>query len=69
MIDQAYFQEILNTQVTRANWVYEEMWTYWKKKHSHMQHDDLTRHWSVTKCDLLEVYCSENGQLTHQASK
>ena len=69
VVDQAYFQDVLNNQVDRANWVYEEMWTYWKKKHPQFQLQDFRRHFSTSHCDLLEVYCSEGSQLTQQTSK
>ena len=69
VVDQAYFQDVLNNQVDRANWVYEEMWTYWKKKHPQFQLQDFRRHFSTSHCDLLEVYCSEDSQLTQQTSK
>ena len=69
VVDQAYFQDVLNNQVDRANWVYEEMWTYWKKKHPQFQLHEFQRHFSTSHCDLLEVYCSEDSQLTQQTSK
>ena len=65
--DAAYFHDVLLQQSEKHNWVYEEMWTYWKKKFSWMKAEEVRQHWSVSKCDLLEVYCSEDSQLTKQA--
>ena len=48
------------------NWVYQEMWTYYRKKHTHLSWEDLQQHWKKSHCDLLEVYCSSDSQLTAQ---
>ena len=65
--DAAYFHDVLLQQSEKHNWVYDEMWIYWKKKFSWMNAEEVKRHWSISRCDLLEVYCSEHSQLTKQA--
>eukprot|EP00435_Cladocopium_sp_Y103_P071338 s690_g37.t1 len=68
VLDPSYFQDILMSQHGKHNWVYEEMWQYWHKKHAHMSLEALQRHWTHSYCDVLEVYCSQDSQLTQQAS-
>ena len=67
VLDPAYFTDALSEQNTcRSNWVVDEMWQYFQKSHPHMTQDDTQRHWSINKIDLLEVYCSEDSQMTKQ---
>eukprot|EP00435_Cladocopium_sp_Y103_P064884 s1727_g26.t1 len=50
------------------NWVFEEMWTYWSKKHGLSDPAAVQRHFSSPGIDLLEVYCDQESQLTKQAT-
>ena len=65
--DTSYFQEVLQGQHGRYNWVYQEMWTYFQKKHAHLSLEDMQKHLQKSRCDLLEVYCSSDSQLTGQS--
>lgn len=67
--DPQYFLDIMFQQEGKYNWVYEEMWTYWKKKYPQWSYAEMQRHLASSKCDLLEVYCAEHSQLTHQATQ
>ena len=42
------------------------MKAYYSKKYSHMTLDDIQRHWHTPKSHMLEVYCSDQSQLTQQ---
>ena len=42
VVDQAYFQDILNAQVGRADWVLEEIWMYRNKKHPQYRLEDFS---------------------------
>ena len=66
VIDHAYFSQTKHEDVGNDNWVYEEMWNYFGKKHSHMNPATVQSHWKKSYCDVLEVYCSDTSQLTHQ---
>lgn len=66
VIDHAYFSQLKHEGVERSNWVYEEMWNYFFQKHSHMNSTAIQSHWKKSYCDVLEVYCSDTSQLTHQ---
>ena len=66
VIDHAYFSQTKHEDVGNDNWVYEEMWNYFGKKHLHMNPDMVQSHWKKSYCDVLEVYCSDTSQLTYQ---
>lgn len=65
-LDVNYFEGIENQLQGQHNGVHEEMWTYYSKKYSHMTLDDIQRHWHTPKSHMLEVYCSDQSQLTQQ---
>lgn len=44
-----------------SNWVADEMWKYFQKKGYNQYHLG-----KASRCDLVEVYCSHNSQLTRQ---
>lgn len=69
IIDSGYFIDIILDQVDRGNWVYEEMWRYWKAKQNLTSIQQVQHHFSKCLCDLFEVYCSSESQLTAQAQK
>ena len=64
--DTNYFLDILHTHESGDNWVYEEMWLYFQRKNPHLSLDAIQSHLKSCRCDVLEVYCSANSQLTHQ---
>ena len=64
--DQEFFDDKAYTTTTWSNWVADEMWEYFHKKFPNHRLSDLEAHFSQSKIDLLEVYCSESSQLTHQ---
>ena len=68
-MDPEYFIGVSKEHDGFDNVVFEEMWKYFHDKHGHMSQEQLRRHWQTSKCDLLEVYCTEQSQLTYQSSK
>ena len=64
--DQEFFHDDVSTATTWSNWVIDEMWKYFRKKFPNYRLSDFDQHFSHSKIDLLEVYCSESSQLTHQ---
>ena len=68
-MDPEYFIGVSKEHDGFDNFVSEEMWKYFHAKHGHMSQEQLRRHWQTSKCDLLEVYCTEQSQLTYQSSK
>ena len=45
----------------KTNWVADEMWEYFSKKGYNQTHLEKS-----SKCDLIEIYCSQDSQLTRQ---
>ena len=66
--DPEYFIHNLTSEVPFDNWVHEEMWTYFHKSHPNMTEHEIHGYFKKSKIQILEVYCSENSQLTHQGS-
>ena len=56
-------ETVFETQKINTNWVANEMWGYLKKK-GFLDRDQ--RYIQKDACDLLEVYCSQDSQLTKQ---
>jgi hypothetical protein len=66
VIDTAYFQQGYEHNNYKYNWVYDEMWQYFSKKFSYMTADQVQKHWSSKRLQVLEVYCSDTSQITRQ---
>eukprot|EP00435_Cladocopium_sp_Y103_P007616 s5467_g2.t1 len=66
VVDASYFQEPTCALQEQTNWVDVEMWQYFHNKYPHYSLRDLEHHFSHCRIDVLEVYCSESSQLTHQ---
>ena len=66
VMDPLYFTEIFQKLPQRTNWVYEEMWTYYRNKYQLQDPAEIHQHWQKSKVHLLEVYCSSDSQLTRQ---
>ena len=64
--DKEFFEENICFSLNWSNWVSEEMWTYWRKKFPNYRLSNFEYHFSQSKTDVLEIYCSESSQLTHQ---
>jgi hypothetical protein len=69
VFDPTYFISNLTHEIPFDNWVYDEMWDYFRKSHPTLTADDVHRHLRKSKIQVLEVYCSEQSQLTHQGSQ
>jgi len=63
--DKEFFEENICFSLNWSNWVSEEMWTYWRKKFPNYRLSNFEYHFSQSKTDVLEIYCSESSQLTH----
>ena len=57
VIDHAYFSQTKHEDVGNDNWVYEEMWNYFGKKHLHMNPDMVQSPWKKSYCDVVDVSC------------
>ena len=66
IIDAGYFSDLVHQEAGSFNWAYQEMWTYFHKKFTQYTMDDMKRHWKQSRSHVLEVYCSEQSQLTRQ---
>ena len=66
IFDIDYFSDLVQQEAGSSNWVYQEMWNYFQKKFPHYTLDDMKRHWKHSRSHVLEVYCSEQSQLTRQ---
>ena len=69
VLDPTYFISNLSNEIPFDNWVYDEMWEYFRKSHPTLNADDVHRHLRKSRIQVLEVYCSEQSQLTHQGSQ
>lgn len=69
VVDTSYFSEIFHAEEGRYNWVYEEMWTYYRKKFPSWSITDIQRHWSQSRVQLLEAHCSEQSEITKQGEQ
>ena len=67
VLDPCFFTDNNTDPEAHDNWVYEEMWEYFQKKHHFMTADQVSQRWSKSKIDLLEMYCGDSSQLTHQS--
>ena len=65
-IDVEFFQDCLMTNQIPDNPVFQEMWSYWKKRYNVDNAQQIQQHFSRPGIDLLEVYCSQDSQLTQQ---
>ena len=63
VIDADYVHEFCNANEATHNWVAQEMWDYLSSKSS-SSHKDRKSRWHI-----LEVYCSQDSQLTDQATR
>ena len=48
------------------NHIRHEMWSYWCKRFHVSNLQQVQQHFSRPGIDVLEVYCSQDSQLTHQ---
>lgn len=62
VIDADYVHEFQHPPVLQSNWVAKEMWDYLASKPESSRKDRRY------KTHLLEIYCSQDSQLTHQAT-
>ena len=69
VLDPEHFVNTLANEVPFDNWVYQEMWTYFQKSHPNMNEEDMMVYLSSNKIHVLEVYCSDQSQLTYQGSQ
>ena len=69
LVDPEYFADLILQNSPRPNWVYDEMWQFWRKRFNFDQQDDVKAYLGISQSHLLEIYCSENSQLTFQASQ
>ena len=56
-------ESVFETHANKSNWVAREMWQYFKNKGFLDKDPQLIR---KDNCDLVEVYCSSDSQLTKQ---
>ena len=66
VMDHLYFSQNNVSHIRHENEIYEEMWEYFSKKYQVSSCQELHQHWSKSKVQLLEIYCSDSSQLTHQ---
>ena len=66
IVDVNYFSDLVQQEAGFSNRVYREMWGYFQKRFPHYSLDDMTHHWQQSRSHVLEVYCSEQSQLTRQ---
>eukprot|EP00435_Cladocopium_sp_Y103_P001047 s2611_g1.t1 len=66
-IDVEFFQDCLLTDCMPDNPMLLEMWSYWKQRFNFSDATSVRRHFAQPGIDLLEVYCSQDSQLTKQA--
>ena len=64
--DPVFFNDEINLAHELYIWVDEEMWMYFQNKYPHFSLDQMKHHFQSSKTDVLEVYCSDQSQLTHQ---
>lgn len=64
--EAGYFSDVVHHEAGSFNWAFQEMWTYFHKKFPQYTMDDMKRHWKQSRSHVLEVYCSEQSQLTRQ---
>ena len=65
-IDVEFFQDCLLANQYPDNYVVQEMWSYWCKRFNISDPQMIRRHFAQPGIDLLEVYCSQDSQLTKQ---
>ena len=65
-IDVEFFQDCLLANQVPDNHVFQEMWSYWCKRFNISDPQTIRRHFAQPGVDLLEVYCSQDSQLTKQ---
>eukprot|EP00435_Cladocopium_sp_Y103_P041712 s568_g11.t1 len=65
-IDFEFFQDCLLTDCMPDNPMLLEMWSYWKKRFQICDPASVRQYLSKPGIDLLEVYCSQDSQLTKQ---
>ena len=64
--DPVFFNDEINLAHELYNWVDEEMWMYFQNKYPRLNLDQMKHHFQSSKADVLEVYCSDQSQLTQQ---
>ena len=63
VIDAAFFLEPFQGSKHSDNWVAQEMWSYFQTK------GDVSKQFSSKNHDLMEIYCSQDSELTKQGLK
>ena len=65
-IDVEFFQDCFTSNHMTDNHIRHEMWSYWCKRFHVSNLQQVQQHFSRPGIDVLEVYCSQDSQLTHQ---
>jgi hypothetical protein len=65
-IDVEFFQDCFMSNHMTDNRIRHEMWSYWCKRFHVSNLQQVQQHFSRPGIDVLEVYCSQDSQLTHQ---
>ena len=68
VVDESYFSCLISKNQSQGNWVYEEMWQYFSKKFAYLSSEQVHQHWSKSRVHVMEIYCSDHSQLTHQGN-
>ena len=63
--DPLYFSQ----KTEYPNWVYEEMHQYFQSRNPNMHPQQMKEYLGKSRIDVLEVYCSQESQLTHQCGR
>ena len=63
VVDPAFFLEPFATSQHSENWVSQEMWDYFRTK------GDVQKQFKTPRHDLMEIYCSQESELTKQGSQ
>ena len=63
VVDPYFFLEPFVTSQHSENWVSQEMWAYFRTK------GDVQKQFQTSRHDLMEIYCSQESELTKQGSQ
>ena len=65
-IDLEFFQDCLLSDQMTDNQIRHEMWSYWCQRFNISNPQQIRRHFAQPGIDILEIYCSQDSQLTSQ---